>query len=71
VGSCENGNEISDSVKGGIFFTVFVIISFSRRTLLLGVSYDTDHIELRNWTQHERFTSKGCIQKFPDWPPEV
>jgi hypothetical protein len=39
VGSCENGNETLDSIKGGDILTTWATISFSRRTLLLGVNY--------------------------------
>jgi hypothetical protein len=42
VGSCEHGNEHSGSVKGGEFD--LVNISFSRITLLHGVSYDFSHL---------------------------
>jgi hypothetical protein len=32
VGSCENGNEYSGSIKGGNFVTSWPTITFSRRT---------------------------------------
>jgi hypothetical protein len=38
AGSCEHGNEPSDSIKGS-FLTIWETISFSRRTLFHGVSY--------------------------------
>jgi hypothetical protein len=34
--SCEHSNEPSGSIKGGNFFTSWVTVSFSRRTLLHG-----------------------------------
>jgi hypothetical protein len=38
AGSCEQRNEPSGSIKGGNFFTSWVTISFSRRTLFRGLS---------------------------------
>jgi hypothetical protein len=38
VDSYERGNEPSDSIKGDEFLTSRVTISFSSRTLLLGLS---------------------------------
>jgi len=37
VGSCEHGDEHSDSTKAGNFLTSWETISFSRRTLLHGI----------------------------------
>jgi hypothetical protein len=39
-GSCEHGNEPLGSIKAGNFFTNCVTVSFSRRTVLFGVSYN-------------------------------
>jgi len=38
AGYCEHGNEPSDTIKGGNFWIRRVAISFSRSTLLSGVS---------------------------------
>jgi hypothetical protein len=40
VGSCEHGNEPSGSIKGRDFLTGQMTISFSRMTILRGVSYE-------------------------------
>jgi hypothetical protein len=37
-GYCEHGNEPSGSIKGGNFLTSWETASFSRRTLLHGLS---------------------------------
>jgi hypothetical protein len=39
AGSCEHGNEPSGSIKGGNVLISSVTISFSRMTLLNGISY--------------------------------
>jgi hypothetical protein len=44
AGSCEHGNEPFDSIKGGKVPDYRVTISFSRRTLLHGLS----RLELKN-----------------------
>jgi hypothetical protein len=47
VGSCEHGNEPSGSIKGGEFLRLAEhTISFSRRTLVHGVSRLRNGIEL-------------------------
>jgi len=38
VGSCEHGNKHSGSIQGGEFLDRLVVVTFSRRTLLHGVS---------------------------------
>jgi hypothetical protein len=38
-GSCEHGNELSGSIKDGIFFSVWATGGFSRRAQLHEVSY--------------------------------
>jgi hypothetical protein len=38
AGSCQHGNEPSGSIKSGSCFASSVTISFSRRTVLRGVS---------------------------------
>jgi hypothetical protein len=42
AGSCGHGNEALGSIKGGKFFDLFTI-TFSRRTLLHGVSYSISY----------------------------
>jgi hypothetical protein len=39
AGSCEYGNEHSDSINVRNFLTICVIVSFSRSVLLHGISY--------------------------------
>jgi hypothetical protein len=38
AGSCEHGDEPSDSIKGRDFSTSWVTVNLSRRTLLHGVN---------------------------------
>jgi hypothetical protein len=48
AGNCECGNEPSGSIKCGDFLTSCKTVSFSRRTLLHGVSKQREDIRVRS-----------------------
>jgi hypothetical protein len=62
VGSCEHGNEQSGSIQAGKFLTSYMTVSFSRRTLLHGVSY-CQYGENRSIAQRRRRRMRLSIPK--------
>jgi hypothetical protein len=54
--SCEHGNEISGSIKGGNFLTKRGTISFSRRSTFHKVSYLREERRDEGWSREKERT---------------
>jgi hypothetical protein len=67
MGSCEHSNEPMGSIKGRLFWTSWVILSFSRRTLLCGVSHYGYHSCFLSWIWISQCSLRNQISTVHSW----